>query len=466
MKIINLKISNVGGVEAFEIAPDGAHVVIGGPNGSGKSSVLRAIAGALGGGKERLQERVKRGAEKGEVVVDLGELVVRWRTDAEGRDVLAVESADGARYKSPQSKLDALFGARTFDPLRFFDANPAEQAKQLADLAGIDLAEFARRYAEAFEDRRMAGRQLKIAEGALASLPVPAADVPAEPIDTAPLVAEISEAGRRFAEKQAKVGRIADLRLRSSEADATARRLAEKSEFAVGSVEREVEREVENILSEMAAVQRRLEAAKVRGAERIRLERERIEKAFTESTAKASDLSKQAAVLESEVAGEGELPDQADVRDKLKAAEETNHLGAQAARYRDQKVTVANIQAEHARLNAEIESIRAEQAEAIAKAPIPVQGLGIEAGQVTYHGLPLANLSASERLRVSVGLGLAVNPEIRVMLIDRWNDLDDDSRQVVREMADEADCQIWSTVVGTKDEDITVVIREGKLVEP
>jgi hypothetical protein len=46
---------------------------------------------------------------------------------------------------------------------------------------------------------------------------------------------------------------------------------------------------------------------------------------------------------------------------------------------------------------------------------------------------------------------------------DRWNDLDDDSRAVVREMADTAGFQIWSTVPGTKDEDITVEIVKGRV---
>jgi DNA repair ATPase RecN len=79
MKIIELKIRDMGRIEAIEFHPDGGHVVLGGPNGAGKTSVLDAIAGAIGGARSRKRQSVRKGAGKGEVVADLGDLIVRWR---------------------------------------------------------------------------------------------------------------------------------------------------------------------------------------------------------------------------------------------------------------------------------------------------------------------------------------------------------------------------------------------------
>jgi alpha-D-ribose 1-methylphosphonate 5-triphosphate synthase subunit PhnL len=83
---------------------------------------------------------------------------------------------------------------------------------------------------------------------------------------------------------------------------------------------------------------------------------------------------------------------------------------------------------------------------------------------VTWKGKPLDVLSGSEALRVSIGIDLARHPDMGILLIDRWGDLDEAGRAIVIEMADEAGCQIWTTVVGERDDDITVVIREGRHV--
>ena len=81
MKIVRLEINNIGGIEAFELDANGDHVVLGGPNAAGKSSVLRAIASALGGGRNRLQERWRNVAARtgrwvGQIQIDGG--IANW----------------------------------------------------------------------------------------------------------------------------------------------------------------------------------------------------------------------------------------------------------------------------------------------------------------------------------------------------------------------------------------------------
>lgn len=464
MKIIKLKINNVGGIEAFELDPNGEHVVIGGKNGAGKSTVLNAIAGALGGAKERLPAKVRRGAERGEVVIDLGEIVVRWGTDAAGRDTLNVESADGASYKRPQEKLAALFGARTFDPLKFFDAPPAEQARQLATLAGIDLVDYERRYNSTFEERKLVGRQWKTAQGALDSMAPPAADLPTEHMDTVPLLQAISEAGRKAAEREAALEKIADCERRAEESARASVELRESTASVVGRIEAECRREIDEAQREVDAALARLEAAKKRAVHRVQMEKDDIERRVEEHWKNARSFGDRAVSLKADLGPEPPPTDE--LQAKLRDAQSINRAIDEAARYREQAAQVEELKAERIAMTAKLETIKAEQAGAVAAAPIPVKGLGLEGGQVTFTGLPMQNLSSSERLRVSVGLQIAVNPEIRIMLIDRWNDLDDDSRAIVREMADEANCQILTTVVGVKDEDITVTIREGRVSEP
>src|SRR3954466_12774485 len=102
MKIVSLQSENVKRLKAVFIKPDGAVVTIRGRNGAGKTSVLDSIASALGGEKLCPPQVVRRGEETATAIADLGDFIVERRWTASGRSTLAVKSAEGARYPSPQ----------------------------------------------------------------------------------------------------------------------------------------------------------------------------------------------------------------------------------------------------------------------------------------------------------------------------------------------------------------------------
>lgn len=111
-------------------------------------------------------------------------------------------------------------------------------------------------------------------------------------------------------------------------------------------------------------------------------------------------------------------------------------------------------------LTTRIEKLDAEKAELIAKAPLPVDGLSFDEDGVILNGVPFIQSSAAERLKVSVGLAMALNPELRVICIRDASLLDSDSRAALVAMAEEHDYQIWYEVVGDAGE-IGVVIEDG-----
>jgi hypothetical protein len=114
-------------------------------------------------------------------------------------------------------------------------------------------------------------------------------------------------------------------------------------------------------------------------------------------------------------------------------------------------------------LTQEIEAIDQKKADAIAAARMPVPGLGFGAdGVVTLNGLPLDQASAAERLRVSVAIGLAMNPRLRVLLIRDASLLDRESMRQVAEMAKAAGAQLWVERVEVDDQ-TTVLIEDGQV---
>jgi hypothetical protein len=110
-----------------------------------------------------------------------------------------------------------------------------------------------------------------------------------------------------------------------------------------------------------------------------------------------------------------------------------------------------------------IEACDAKKREDTNTAKWPINGLGFDtAGGVTLNALPLENASSAEQLQVSVAIGLALNPKLKVLLIRDGSLLDSESLSKVAEMATKADAQVWLERVGN-DGQTSVIIEDGEV---
>ena len=154
MKIIRLAAENVKRLVAVEITPKGNVIEITGKNGAGKTSVLDSIWWALAGNRTHQAVPVRQGETEAVISLDLGDIKVRRefsvREPLAGAEAgpaqtitrLFVESAQGARYPSPQKMLDELVGSLTFDPLAFSRMPPKDKLAVLRGfVTGVDFAE-------------------------------------------------------------------------------------------------------------------------------------------------------------------------------------------------------------------------------------------------------------------------------------------------------------------------------------
>jgi hypothetical protein len=471
MKIIGLKIKNIAGIEAFEIHPDpGDHIVIGGPNAAGKSTVLNAIAAALGGKTHRPKRPVKDGAEEGETIVDLGDLVVRWRAKAGGREYLEVTSKDGAAFKSPQSMLSKLWGDRTFDPLAFFGADPRSQVDHFAKLVGADLGSFDTKIHRLTAERRDIGRDAKRAQGAADSA-TRYDDAPETQVDTKALVKELTRR-REYNDATAMLAReITDIEKKADVANAAVLARLEQHAESIESIEKSTAEEVFRLRDKIETLEREIELARTAIEEKERAESELIEdhNAAIDQLESDRDIDRERRAGEIEEKrreyASREREDDKEIAEAIYGADEQNAKHRANATADELDATADELKKLYAEKTDEIDKVKAERAATIEAAPIPIDGLGVDGSILTYRGRPIDQCSTAEKLKIWFALCLAEDPAIRIMPIDRWQDLDGESRALVKSMADEAGVQIWTTVVGEDDSDITVVIRDGHMVD-
>ncbi len=422
MRIVKLYAENVKRLKVVAIAPDGSVVRITGANASGKTSLLDAIYWALAGKRATSQKPVRDGEESAVIKLDLGEIRVTRKFSAEGSTSVVVESLEGARFPSPQALLDKLLGELSFDPLSFSRAEPKKQLDTLRGLVRIDVdidaldGQNARDYEERTEWNRtvrsMTDRTKTLKGGVDEAMDV-------TPIDQSVLVDQIAKA----VEHNGNIAREREMRkgvsLRESD-------LAAQIQTATSDIERMVQK-------------KRL-------------------------------LQEQLASLEAQRADWPEIPDTIDVvplRQEAAEADRTNQHRAAQRRQREayahatSELSVAHDHAD--RLTRQIEDRNAEKARAIAAATMPVPGLSFGAGGVLFNGLPFDQASTAEQIRVSMGIAMALNPKLRVVLVRDASLLDATSLAIIEEMAETHDFQIFLEMVDTGS-GVGILLEDGSVV--
>lgn len=418
LRVVKLEAENYKRLSAVEIIPDldAATVTIAGRNAQGKSSVLDAIWAALSNtaaSKGTTTTRPIRDGEKSaRVSVDLGDIIVtrKWEGD---KNTLVVESVDGARFPSPQRMLDELIGHFSFDPLAFASLPAKSQQAELLHLVDLPFEPeaLAGQRKAAFDDRTIVGRAVKQLQGQLAGFPEIGDDVPDELVSVAALVAELDDAGKQ----QLMVA-------------------AHKDEVSGASADIDrTKREIEKLSDELARWRERL-----------------------------AEHEEHHRVALADLASLPEPPDIEPIRTLISGAETINAAVRQKHQRQEVIDLIADEKATYEALTARIAELDKTKSDGLAAAVFPIDGLGFDDDGVTYNGVPFAQASSAERLRVSVAMAMALNPQVRVIRISDGSLLDSENLAVIESMASEQGFQVWIEVVDETGT-IGVVIEDGQV---
>lgn len=403
-RIISLKADNFKRLRAVEITPTGDLVVISGRNGQGKTSVLDAITAALGGTSTKALPRpIRDGESKAEIVLETEDLTITRRFTASG-STLTVVDKDGVKVPKEQTRLNALLGKLSLDPLAFTLLDDRDQLKTLLDLVDLpfDPAKLDADRAVIFEDRTVVNRDLKALTAQIEAAGSQVdEDGPTEEVSVSALLTEYSTG-------QAKNAQIEELQRDAQHAAMLVARLA---------------RELDEARAELEAANHRL------------------------------DVVPAPVDLEA-------------IQARIDGAEQANAFAREFKAYSALLERKADVAVHAATLTAEIDAIDKTKRDGLAKAVFPGGlPLGFDETGVLLNGIPFKQASGAEQLRTGLAMAIALNPELRVIRIADGSLLDSEGLQMVADMATKHDCQVWIEVVSDGD-GFGFMIEDGEVLDP
>lgn len=409
VKITALQAENVKRIKAVQIepAPTGL-TIVGGNNNQGKTSVLDAIAWALGGEKYRPNAAAREGAvSPPHLKVALSNGIIVERKGKNGS--LTVTDTTGKR--AGQTLLNEFVEQLALDLPRFLNASDREKADTLLKIIGVgdQLAVMDQRI-KALYDKRTTVGQIAAQKKAYADEMQEYPDAPAEPVSALELIRRQQDILARNGENQRK-------RLQLSQMEEKERQLGRRVE--------ELTRELEIAKHQLSAVQQDVQ-----------------------------DARKSAADLQDESTAEIEA--------SLAEIEETNRkvrANMDKARALDDAQEMA---AQYGDLTAQLSEARRKRTDLLNGADLPLPGLGVEDGVLTYHGRRWNDMSGSDQLRVAAAIVRKLNPDCGFVLLDKLEQMDLATLQEFGAWLQQEGLQAIATRVSTGGE-CQIIIEDGRV---
>ncbi len=427
--VVGVEVSNFHRIKFARVVLDeGGRVVrVTGKNRAGKTSLLRSIRAALGGAGEVLPASVNDESEEGVGIVKLelsnGFTVMRKFTEANPKGYLTVEGPDGGKH--PQSKLNGWLGRHSFDPLAFFDLKPARQRQILLSL-GTDpelaskLSKVKVQYDALFEARtpfiaeQRRARAVTKPDGERPE----AVDVSAEMEKLRALQEierDLGDKGRVLADFRAKLG-------------------GNKARQGV------ITAQVTALREELADVEEDL-ASHIKAHDTLMTDGKKAKAAFEAVTDPSAEIEA--------------------ITDRLSEADIVNARLEPWKRWDTAAKELADATELVEEATLQLKDVKADEAKLIAEAGIPVEGLSFdENAQPLLNGRPLVVASGAERISLSVAVAQAVDPELKVCLVDEANDLDLEALEALDQAAKDSGFQVWACRLGLEGEG-EIIVENG-----
>ena len=421
IKINRLEAENVKRIKAVKVEPTPTGLtIIGGNNGQGKTSVLDAITWALGGNKYKPSEAQRRESTIPPYLqVELSNGLV---VERKGKNS-ALKVIDPEGNMAGQTLLDEFIEHLALDLPKFMAMNNKDKANTLLQIIGVGdkLYELEKQETDIYNRRHAIGLIADQKEKFSQEMPR-YLDAPEELVSASELIKQQQGILAKNGENQRKRERVRD-------------------------IETDVKRQNDTISARKQTIQD-LEA-------KLAEARENLVQAETKLVELNSDLDtarKSADVLQDESTAE--------IESSIEQIEETNRK-VRANLDREKAVDDARDYRDQYRdLTTQIETVRKQKFDLLAGAKLPLEGLSVADGELTYNGDKWDTMSGSDQLIVSTAIVRKLNPKCGFVLLDKLEQMDLDTLRGFGEWLEDEGLQAIATRVSTGEE-CSIVIEDG-----
>jgi predicted ATP-dependent endonuclease of OLD family len=417
IKINRFEIENVKRVKAVMVEPkQNGLTIIGGKNNEGKTSVLDSIAWALGGDKYKPSNPQREGSvipPDLHFVMSNGLIVERKGKNSD----LKVIDPNGK--KGGQQLLSEFVEQLALDLPRFMQSNNKEKANTLLQIIGVGdkLFELERKEQDVYNRRHAIGQIADQKKKFAAEQPY-YPDAPKDIISASELIKQQQDILARNGENQRKRERLNDL----------------------GNNFRQNEIKIFDIENQIKSLQEKLNG--------LNAERVTILKDIEIARRSTQDLKD-----ESTTELEKSLSDIETINIKVRANLDKSKAEDDAKEYENQYNT----------LSGQLDQVRQSKIDLLKGANLPLPGLSVEDGELTYNGKKWDCMSGSDQLKVSTAIVRKLNPKCGFVILDKLEQMDLDTLAEFGRWLEAEGLQAIATRVSTGDE-CSIIIEDGYVV--
>lgn len=400
VKITQFEAENVKRIKALTLTPAPSGLtVIGGRNNQGKTSSLDAIVWALGGDRYRPSQAQRDGSvipPRIHVELDNGVVVDRNGKNSD------LKVTDTSGRKAGQQLLNSFVEQLALDMPRFMQSTSREKATTLLRIIGLEdqVEKLERQEKELYNQRhaigQIADQKAKYAKE-LPSYP----EAPSEPVSAYELIQRQQAILAQNGENQRKRGRAAQL---------------EQKKQSLRCQLDELQKQYDAVCNDCEIAQK-----------------------------DALDL-----IDESTEQLEASIRDIEAINIKVRTNQDKAKAEAEAKEYSDQ----------YDGLTAQLESVRQQKTDLLQGASLPLPGLSVEKGELTYQGKPWDCMSGSDQMKVSTAIVRALKPECGFILLDKLEQMDLETLREFSAWMEAEGLQGIATRVSTGGE-CSIIIEDG-----
>ena len=121
---------------------------------------------------------------------------------------------------------------------------------------------------------------------------------------------------------------------------------------------------------------------------------------------------------------------------------------------------ISDIEEINRKVRVNLEEVRSERTDLLKGSNLPLEGLSVEDGELTYKGFKWDNLSGADQMKVGVAIVRKLNPKCGFVLLDKLEQMDMDTLNEFGVWLQQENLQVIATRVSTGDE-CSIIIEDG-----